>query len=97
MSRKLSGALLYFVVDVREITFSAAIFDRRVRISSWIPSVKYAFDLSSLRFSNGKTAMLFSEIDARDVALPASFRPDLNKSAIAAMIMTAPIAIAAMR
>ena len=32
--RKLSGALLYFCVEVREMTLSAAIFDNRVRISS---------------------------------------------------------------
>jgi phage terminase large subunit GpA-like protein len=48
--------------DVREITFRSAIFDKRVRISSWIPSAKYALALSSLRFSNGSTAMLFSAI-----------------------------------
>jgi len=33
-----------------------------VRISSWIPSEKYSFAFSSLRFSNGSTAMLFSGI-----------------------------------
>src|SRR5437899_4989321 len=44
------------------MTFTSAIFDKRVRISSWIPSAKYAFSLSLLRFSNGKTAMLFSGI-----------------------------------
>src|SRR6266513_3709165 len=60
ISRKLSGLLLYFSVDVREITLRSAIFESRVRISSWIPSTKYALDFSSLRFSNGRTAMDFS-------------------------------------
>src|SRR5207248_7469415 len=44
------------------MTFKSAIFDKRVRISSWIPSAKYALALSSLKFSNGITAMLFSGI-----------------------------------
>src|SRR6266850_6727194 len=60
ISRKLSGLLLYFSVDVREITLRSAILESRVKISSWIPSAKYALDLSSLRFSNGRTAMDFS-------------------------------------
>src|SRR5207247_8613101 len=47
-------------VEVREITFKSAIFDKRVRISSWIPSAKYALSGSRLKFSNGRTAMLFS-------------------------------------
>ena len=47
---------------MREITFKSAIFDKRVRISSWMPSAKYAFAFSSLRFSNGKTAIDFSGI-----------------------------------
>src|SRR6266487_3406474 len=42
------------------MTFRSAILDNRVRISSWMPSAKYALALSSLRFSNGRTAMLFS-------------------------------------
>src|SRR6476469_2495571 len=42
------------------MTFRSAIFESRVRISSWLPSVRYALALSSLRFSNGNTAMLFS-------------------------------------
>ena len=40
ISRKLSGALAYFEVEVREITFSAATLAKRVRISSWMPSAK---------------------------------------------------------
>ena len=34
------GALLYFSVDVREITLRSPIFASLVRISSWIPSAK---------------------------------------------------------
>src|SRR5205809_4453068 len=45
------------------MTFKSAIFDKRVRISSWMPSAKYALALSSLRFSNGSTAILFSGIE----------------------------------
>src|SRR5258708_28638778 len=44
------------------MTFRSAIFDQRIRISSWMPSAKYALAFSSLRFSNGSTAMLFSGI-----------------------------------
>src|SRR5258707_4489243 len=44
------------------MTFRSAIFDKRIRISSWMPSAKYALAFSSLRFSNGSTAMLFSGI-----------------------------------
>src|SRR5438105_7328356 len=46
------------------MTFRSAILDKRVKISSWIPSAKYALALSSLKFSNGITAMLFSGIAA---------------------------------
>src|SRR4030095_15588214 len=46
--------------DVRLITFRSAILARFVKISSCTPSVKKAFAFSSLRFSNGRTAMLFS-------------------------------------
>src|SRR5205814_3960748 len=46
------------------MTFRSAILDKRVRISSWMPSAKYALALSSLKFSNGITAMLFSGIAA---------------------------------
>ena len=37
---RLSGALLYFWVEVREITLSSAILASRVRISSCMPSAK---------------------------------------------------------
>src|SRR5882724_11520520 len=59
---RLRGLLLYRCVEVREITFKSAILARRVRISSWMPSAKYALSFSSLKFSNGSTAMLFSGI-----------------------------------
>src|SRR5215468_5138756 len=35
ISGRFVGALLYFCVEVREITFKSAIFDKRVRISSF--------------------------------------------------------------
>src|SRR5439155_21928425 len=49
---------------VRLITFRSAILARSVKISSWTPSAKKAFAFSSLKFSNGSTAMLFSVIGA---------------------------------
>src|SRR5256885_11747145 len=45
----------------RLMTFKSAILERAVKISSWTPSVKKAFAFSSLRFSNGRTAIDFSE------------------------------------
>src|SRR6266496_3289736 len=48
------------MTEVRLITFRSATFARSARISSCTPSVKKAFSLSLLRFSNGRTAMLFS-------------------------------------
>src|SRR5438477_12430014 len=45
---------------VRLMTLRPESFARAVRISSCTPSVKNAFCLSSLRFSKGRTAMLFS-------------------------------------
>jgi hypothetical protein len=56
---KLSGLLWYFAVEVREITLRSRTVANLVRISSWTPSAKYAFAFSSLKFSNGRTAMLF--------------------------------------
>jgi hypothetical protein len=52
--------LLYCITEVRLITLRSAICERSVRIWSCTPSVKNSFCFSSLRFSNGKTAMLFS-------------------------------------
>src|SRR5882724_5619581 len=53
------------MTDVRLITFRSAILARFVKISSCTPSVKKAFAFSSLRFSNGRTAMVFSGTFAR--------------------------------
>src|SRR5438034_9428000 len=47
------------MTEVRLMTFNAAILARSVRISSCTPSVKNALSGSRLRFSNGRTAMLF--------------------------------------
>ncbi len=61
ISRRLRCApVLYCITEVRLITFKSAILARSVKISSCTPSVKKAFSLSLLRFSNGRTAMLFS-------------------------------------
>src|SRR4030095_10306152 len=61
ISRRLRCApVLYCITEVRLMTFRSAIFARSVKISSCTPSVKKAFSLSLLRFSNGRTAMLFS-------------------------------------
>ena len=54
---------------VRLITFKSAILERSVKISSCTPSVKKAFAFSSLRFSNGRTAMRFFR-SAWDLARP---------------------------
>ena len=42
------------------MTFKSAILARLERMSSCTPSAKKVFSRSSLRFSNGRTAMLFS-------------------------------------
>src|SRR6266568_6644645 len=54
------------MTEVRLITLRSAILARSVRISSCTPSAKYAFCLSSLRFSNGSTAILFSGISGAE-------------------------------
>src|SRR5215831_9849465 len=59
---KLSGLLWYFAVEVREITLRSRTVANLVRISFWMPSAKYAFAFSSLKFSKGKTAILFSGV-----------------------------------
>src|SRR3954447_20678617 len=64
MSRRLRCVpVLYCITDVRLITLRSAILARLVRISSCTPSVKKTLSGSRLRFSNGRTATLFSEID----------------------------------
>src|SRR6266550_1449863 len=55
-------AVLYCMTEVRLITFRSLILERFDSNSSWMPSAKKAFSFSSLRFSSGSTAMLFSEI-----------------------------------
>src|SRR6267143_1742492 len=54
-------AVLYCMTEVRLITFRSLILERFDSNSSWMPSSKKAFSCSSLRFSSGSTAMLFSE------------------------------------
>src|SRR5207237_7389262 len=46
--------------EVRLITLRSAIRERLVKISSCTPSVKKALSGSRLRFSKGKTAIVFS-------------------------------------
>ena len=97
-ARKFSGELLYFCVEVREITFRSAILASRVRISSWMPSAKYALSGLRLRFSNGRTAMFFSGIFAgyrcaesrlagrkNFARRPPPADADINKSTVAAI------------
>src|SRR4051812_37650061 len=48
------------MTEVRLMTFRSATLAKSVRISSCTPSVKNAFSLSLLRFSKGRTAILFS-------------------------------------
>src|SRR6266550_1327171 len=68
-SRNLRGTpLLYCLTLVRLITLRSATLARWFRISSCTPSVKKAFCLLSLRFSNGRTAILLSEAPARGEA-----------------------------
>ena len=50
----------YCCTEVRLMTFRSAIRARLERISSCTPSAKKVFSRSSLRFSKGSTAMLFS-------------------------------------
>ena len=47
----------YCMTLVRLITLRSAIFASLVKMSSWTPSAKNACSFSSLRFSNGSTAM----------------------------------------
>ena len=60
ISRKLRTPLLNCCTEVRLITLRSATFARLERTSSCTPAAKYSFSLSSLKFSNGRTAMLFS-------------------------------------
>src|SRR6266576_2942573 len=49
------------MTDARAMTVSSLTLPKVVRTSSWMPSAKNASSLSALIFSNGRTAMLFSE------------------------------------
>ena len=74
--------LLYCITDVRLITFRSAILARLVRISSCTPSVKKAFAFSSLRFSNGSTAIdfaLMTDFDSLGTALATSAASRLRR------------------
>ena len=64
ISRRFVGRPRYCITDVREITLRSLIFERFVSTSSWMPSAKYAFSFSSLKFSNGKTAIDLSTLCA---------------------------------
>src|SRR5439155_18695212 len=52
------------MTDARAITVSSLTLPKVVRTSSCMPSAKKASSFSVLIFSNGKTAMLFSETGA---------------------------------
>src|SRR2546423_4899964 len=68
--------VLYCITDVRLITFRSATLARSVRISSCTPSVKNAFSLLSLKFSNGSTAILFSGIADEVAGVEVEFDDD---------------------
>src|SRR2546426_11206378 len=57
ISRRLCSRCLSGITDVLEMTLRARIFDSWAMMSSVIPSAKYAFSGSGLRFVNGSTAM----------------------------------------
>ena len=80
---------------VRLMTFKSAILARWVKISSWTPSAKKAFAFSSLRFSNGSTAMLFSTAVASERA--GALRKKEKTAAASAATTSSPIATAAQR
>src|SRR5438477_646232 len=67
ISVDLVGRPRYCITEVREITLRSLIFDRFVSTSSWMPSAKYAFSFSSLRFSKGKTAIDLSILRAEEI------------------------------
>src|SRR6266487_557140 len=67
ISRMFGAFPRYCITDVREITLRSPILDKFVRMSSWIPSAKYAFSFSSLRFSNGNTAIDLSILRAEEI------------------------------
>src|SRR2546428_387008 len=56
IARSPSWRFLNGITEVREITSRARIFDSCAMTSSVIPSAKYSFSGSALRFTNGRTA-----------------------------------------
>ena len=62
ISRTFREPLLNCCTEVRLITFKSATLARLERTSSCTPAAKYSFSLSSLKFSKGRTAMLFCGI-----------------------------------
>ena len=58
MSRTFRRVPRYSNTDVRLMTLRSATFAKSVRIASCTPSLKCAYCVSSLKFSNGNTAML---------------------------------------
>ena len=62
ISRRFREPLLNCCTEVRLITFRSATLARFERMSSCTPAAKYSFSLSSLKFSKGKTAILFRGI-----------------------------------
>src|SRR3989442_183411 len=56
IARSPSWRFLKGITEVREITSRARIFDSCAMTSSVIPSAKYSFSGSALRFTNGSTA-----------------------------------------
>ena len=57
------------------MTLRSRIAANFVKISFWMPSAKYAFAFSSLRFWNGRTAIDLSILRARRVATGKIPRP----------------------
>ena len=80
--------------EVRAVTCSCGIFASRFSSSSEMPSEKYSFALSSLMFTNGSTAMLFSGMAVSDVV---GLRETIMKAATIAPSTSSPIATAAQR
>ena len=77
-----------------EITFRSCTVASLVKISAWMPSAKYAFAFSSLRFSNGRTAMDFPAItNAEGVGL----RKRKTKAATIVASTSSPMATSAER
>ena len=69
ISRIGGGDSRYCITEVRAMTFSPSIFERCVRMSSWIPSTKNASSSSALRLASGSTA-----IDGRSSAAASDIR-----------------------